>query len=302
MTSDARLSDVDAGGSAAPLAAIPQTDPLHSMAIRLDTPLRRFCQEIPRLPRHQARGVRRRRSGRARHRRRRRRARATRALNDYTRKFDRSTSTASACASPRPRSPRRSRPATRATLDALELARDRIEAYHRRQLPQDDRFTDALGVELGWRWTAIEAVGLYVPGGTRRLSVLGADERRAGEGRRRAARSPWWCRAGRRAQPAGAGGGAACRRRRDLPHRRRAGGRGARLRHRRPSRRSPRSSGPATPMSPPPSALVFGMVGIDMIAGPSEVLIIADARRQSGLDRRRPAGAGRARRRARRRS
>jgi histidinol dehydrogenase len=46
------------------------------------------------------------------------------------------------------------------------LARDRIEAYHRRQLPRDDRFTDALGVELGSRWTAIEAVGLYVPGGT----------------------------------------------------------------------------------------------------------------------------------------
>src|SRR4051794_608368 len=51
-------------------------------------------------------------------------------------------------------------------LDALKLARDRIESYHRRQVPTDDRFTDALGVELGHRWTAIEAVGLYVPGGT----------------------------------------------------------------------------------------------------------------------------------------
>ncbi|MCC6780601.1 MAG: histidinol dehydrogenase [Hyphomicrobiales bacterium] len=51
-------------------------------------------------------------------------------------------------------------------LDALSLARDRIETYHRRQRPTDDRFTDALGVELGARWTAIEAVGLYVPGGT----------------------------------------------------------------------------------------------------------------------------------------
>jgi histidinol dehydrogenase len=46
------------------------------------------------------------------------------------------------------------------------LARDRIEQFHRRQIPQNDRFTDALGVELGARWTAIEAVGLYVPGGT----------------------------------------------------------------------------------------------------------------------------------------
>src|SRR6201747_991584 len=52
------------------------------------------------------------------------------------------------------------------TLDALKFARDRIEVFHRRQLPKDDRFTDALGVELGWRWSAIEAVGLYVPGGT----------------------------------------------------------------------------------------------------------------------------------------
>ncbi len=49
---------------------------------------------------------------------------------------------------------------------ALLLAHDRIEAFHRRQMPADDRYTDALGVELGIRWTAIEAVGLYVPGGT----------------------------------------------------------------------------------------------------------------------------------------
>ena len=53
-----------------------------------------------------------------------------------------------------------------ATIDALTFARDRIEVFHQRQLPKDERFTDALGVELGWRWSAIEAVGLYVPGGT----------------------------------------------------------------------------------------------------------------------------------------
>ena len=51
-------------------------------------------------------------------------------------------------------------------LGALKLARDRIEAYHLRQKPKDERFTDALGVEMGAKWTAIEAVGLYVPGGT----------------------------------------------------------------------------------------------------------------------------------------
>lgn len=52
------------------------------------------------------------------------------------------------------------------TLAALELARDRIRSHHQRQLPKDDRYTDALGVELGSRWTAVESVGLYVPGGT----------------------------------------------------------------------------------------------------------------------------------------
>ncbi|HEX2554359.1 MAG TPA: histidinol dehydrogenase [Microvirga sp.] len=53
-----------------------------------------------------------------------------------------------------------------AALDALRLARERIETYHRAQKPQDSTTTDALGVTLGWRWTAIESVGLYVPGGT----------------------------------------------------------------------------------------------------------------------------------------
>src|SRR5690349_5094758 len=53
-----------------------------------------------------------------------------------------------------------------ATVDALKFARDRIEAFHLRQVPQDQRFTDAEGVELGWRWSAIESAGLYVPGGT----------------------------------------------------------------------------------------------------------------------------------------
>jgi histidinol dehydrogenase len=49
---------------------------------------------------------------------------------------------------------------------ALRLAHDRIIAFHERQKPEDLRFTDSLGVELGWRWLPIEAVGLYVPGGT----------------------------------------------------------------------------------------------------------------------------------------
>ena len=93
-------------------------------------------------------------------------ARGDRAVKDYTLKFDRLdldrvgfrvtheeiAAAVNACG--------------QAALGALVLARDRIEVFHRRQVPQDDRFTDSLGVELGSRWTAVEAVGLYVPGGT----------------------------------------------------------------------------------------------------------------------------------------
>lgn len=50
-------------------------------------------------------------------------------------------------------------------VEALHTAHDRIDAHHRRQKPENTRYTDALGVELGAQWTPIDAVGLYVPGG-----------------------------------------------------------------------------------------------------------------------------------------
>ena len=49
--------------------------------------------------------------------------------------------------------------------DALEVAADRIRAYHERQLPEDASWTDEAGATLGWRWTPVSAAGLYVPGG-----------------------------------------------------------------------------------------------------------------------------------------
>jgi histidinol dehydrogenase len=49
--------------------------------------------------------------------------------------------------------------------DAIGFAAGRIRDYHQRQRPADQRFTDAAGVELGWRWTPLESVGVYVPGG-----------------------------------------------------------------------------------------------------------------------------------------
>ncbi|MGQ0674811.1 MAG: histidinol dehydrogenase [Rhodospirillales bacterium] len=51
------------------------------------------------------------------------------------------------------------------TMAALDLAASRIEEFHRRQRPEDARWRDEAGVTLGWRWTPIAAVGIYVPGG-----------------------------------------------------------------------------------------------------------------------------------------
>ena len=49
--------------------------------------------------------------------------------------------------------------------EALELAADRIRAYHARQIPPDESWTDDSGAMLGWRWGPVSAAGLYVPGG-----------------------------------------------------------------------------------------------------------------------------------------
>jgi histidinol dehydrogenase len=93
-------------------------------------------------------------------------ARGDRALRDYTLKFDRLDLDRADIKVTPEETAAALRDCAPAALDALKLARDRIEVFHRRQVPQDDSFTDPLGVELGSRWTAIDAVGLYVPGGT----------------------------------------------------------------------------------------------------------------------------------------
>ncbi|QIK41645.1 histidinol dehydrogenase [Pontivivens nitratireducens] len=93
------------------------------------------------------------------------RARGDQALIDYTARYDRLTLTpetlvfsveevdaAIATVPPQERS-------------ALELAAARIRAYHERQRPENALWTDEAGAQLGWRWTAVSAAGLYVPGG-----------------------------------------------------------------------------------------------------------------------------------------
>ncbi len=94
------------------------------------------------------------------------RARGDQAVIDYTARFDRLPLTAETLAIGEAEFAAAELAVEEKTRAALTLARDRIRAHHERQKPKDDRYTDALGVELGSRWTAIEAVGLYVPGGT----------------------------------------------------------------------------------------------------------------------------------------
>ncbi|WP_217578614.1 histidinol dehydrogenase [Mesorhizobium sp. GbtcB19] len=94
------------------------------------------------------------------------RAEGDKALIDYTLKFDRADLGKLGIAVSKDDIARAHEAADPATIEALKFARDRIRSHHERQKPKDDRYTDAAGVELGSRWTAIEAVGLYVPGGT----------------------------------------------------------------------------------------------------------------------------------------
>lgn len=94
------------------------------------------------------------------------RARGDEALLDYSIRFDRLDFSDTGIAFSAAEIEAAVRAVDARTLDALTLAHERITSHHARQMPKDDRYVDAIGVELGSRWTAIEAVGLYVPGGT----------------------------------------------------------------------------------------------------------------------------------------
>lgn len=92
-------------------------------------------------------------------------ARGDDALFDYTAKFDRFDARSTGLRISEAEIDAAVAKVDAETMTALELARDRIHSHHARQMPKDDMYEDALGVKLGSRWTAIEAVGLYVPGG-----------------------------------------------------------------------------------------------------------------------------------------
>jgi histidinol dehydrogenase len=158
---------------------------------------------------------------------------------------------------------------------ALELAADRIRAYYSRQMPEDALWTDDVGAQLGWRWTPVSAAGLYVPGGiaTYPSSVLmnAIPAKVAGVGRLAmvvptpdGAVNPLVLLAARIAgvdevyRIGGAQAVAALAYGTDTI--------------------APvdKITGPGNAFVAAAKRRVFGKVGIDMIAGPSEILVIAD--------------------------
>lgn len=87
------------------------------------------------------------------------------AVVDYTNQFDRQNLTAADLAFSAEDLAEAEKGIEPELLDALKLAAERIETFHERQLPEMEDYTDDDGVRLGYRWTAVEAAGLYVPGG-----------------------------------------------------------------------------------------------------------------------------------------
>ena len=198
------------------------------------------------------------------------------ALIDYTHRFDRHELNAATLRIPQDEIERAAASIDPATREALDLAHRRILAHHERQRPRDERYVDPLGVELGWRWSPIDAVGLYVPGGTASYPssvIMNAVPARVAGVKRIAMAVPTpggeinplvlaaariagvdevWRIGGAQAVAALAYGTATI---------------------------APvdKIVGPGNAYVAAAKRQVFGKVGIDMIAGPSEVLVIADA-------------------------
>ncbi|MSO77813.1 MAG: histidinol dehydrogenase [Alphaproteobacteria bacterium] len=203
------------------------------------------------------------------------RQRGDAALIEYTLRFDRLTLTAATL-----RVASAEIAAAEAALDAptraaLRLAAERIAAYCRRQMPADSDYVDAVGARLGWRWTPIAEVGLYVPGGLaaypstvlmnavpakvagveRLAMVVPAPDGRLNPIVLAAAHiagvDEIWRIGGAQAIAALAHGTASIR-------------------------PVDKIVGPGNAYVAEAKRQVFGMVGIDLIAGPSEILVVAD--------------------------
>lgn len=204
------------------------------------------------------------------------RARGDEALLDYTARFDRMTLTADHLAVPAAEVDAAVATVPADLIAAVDLAATRIEAFHRAQLPADLRMTDADGLTLGMRWLPLDAVGIYVPGGKAAYpsTVLmnAVPARAAGVGRIAmcvptpdGVLNPLVLAAARRA---------------GVTEIYRVGGAQAVAALAYGTVTIPpvdRIVGPGNAYVAEAKRQVFGHVGIDSIAGPSEVVILADA-------------------------
>ncbi|MEC9197918.1 MAG: histidinol dehydrogenase [Pseudomonadota bacterium] len=203
------------------------------------------------------------------------RARGDEALLDYTAKFDRMDLSADQLAFTAEEIDALIAQVSDEERAALEVAAARIRAYHERQMPEDQRWVDDSGAELGWRWTPVSAAGLYVPGGLASYpsSVLmnAIPAKVAGVGRLAitvptpdGVANPLVLLAARLAgvdEIYRIGGAQAV----------------AALAYGTETVRPvDKITGPGNAFVAAAKRRVFGKVGIDMIAGPSEILVIAD--------------------------
>ncbi len=88
------------------------------------------------------------------------------ALNEYTRKWDNPAHKAGDFSIPVSALKKASESISAKTRKGLQEAIERVESYHKKQLPKDIYYTDGKGVKLGWKWCALDSAGIYVPGGT----------------------------------------------------------------------------------------------------------------------------------------
>ncbi len=161
----------------------------------------------------------------------------------------------------------------REVRDAIAFAAARIRAYHERQRPADQRFTDEAGVELGWRWTPLESVGIYVPGGRAAYPstvLMNAVPAAAAGVERIAMVTPPG-----RLQPAVLAAAQAA----GVSEIWRVGGAqavAALAYGAGPIRPVDKIVGPGNAFVTAAKRRVYGVVGIDALAGPSEIVVVAD--------------------------
>jgi histidinol dehydrogenase len=158
---------------------------------------------------------------------------------------------------------------------ALALAADRIRAYHTRQHPADHSFVDEAGARLGWRWTPLESVGVYVPGGRAAypssLLMNAVPAAVAGVDRIAMVTPPG------RLEPAVLAAAKLC----GVTEIWRVGGAqavAALAYGAGPIRPVDKVVGPGNAYVSEAKRQVYGVVGIDALAGPSEIVVVADGR------------------------